>query len=146
MTSNEWHRMILEASHIKRLLGGLTEETMGIHTQCNPLIWMAKTGWCKQLDKLSKKQHCSIPNTMPPHVQHSKEPSTITQPTQHHIQPGNEVSPVCAPEIQEQTYTFTHPLTYSTILDIEETERRADHRWCDCHFLLSVQQKKNTPQ
>ena len=54
-----------------------------------PLMQIAKTGWCKQLDKVSNKQH-SIPNTTCTCVQHPTGTPTITQPTPHHVQPGHE--------------------------------------------------------
>ena len=84
---------------------------------------MAKTGWYKQLDKVSKKQQHSIPNTTPTHVEHPTEPPPITQPTCHHVQPGHEASPVCALQTQNQegTCTFTHPHKCNTRSQMNET-------------------------
>ena len=93
--------LILEAWHIKSREDGLTGETLAVPTQCTPLIQIAKTGWCKQLDKVSKKQR-PVPSTTPALSQHPTETPPITQPTRHHVQPRNEPIHVRAPGTQKQ--------------------------------------------
>ena len=113
-TQHLTHDTFLEAWHVKSREGGLTGETVDIPTQYTPLMQMAKTGWCKQLDKMSIKH--LIPNTTSTCAQHPMRTPTLALPTPHHAQHRHETSRVRAIDTQkqQQAHTRAHPHTHTT--------------------------------